>query len=227
MIAVKRLQSLFWILLLTLGGVATYLVTLRVATERNAVDRVRSEIARTRADIRYLETEFEARSNIRQLEKWNQEDYAFSAASADRYLSGERALAHLDGVQANGPRYVAPPVMVAMVQGADDLPSAAAPAASGPAVAEIRSAPEVIRTVEAVEARETKREATASRSIKLAKADGDRKADKQRPMKTESVPSSVVRKAERMAMLDSRLLDDGTVADIQRRAVAESRRGNR
>ena len=46
MIAVKRLQSLFWVLLVALGALGAYLVSLKVATERNELMRVRAQIAR-------------------------------------------------------------------------------------------------------------------------------------------------------------------------------------
>src|SRR3546814_4440034 len=139
MIAVKRLQSLIWILLVALGALGAYMVSLKVATERNELMKVRAQIARAKADIRYLETEFGARANMRQLERWNQDDFLYATPTAQQYLAGERALAHLDGVQPNGPDYVAPPVMVAMVQTPADLPSAPQAAPASPAPTQIRS----------------------------------------------------------------------------------------
>ena len=103
MIAVKRLQSLIWVLLVALGALGAYLVSLKVATERNELMRVRTEIARAKADIRYLETEFSARASMRQLERWNHDDFMYSTPSAQQYLAGEQQLAQLDGVQPNGP----------------------------------------------------------------------------------------------------------------------------
>ena len=35
MIAVKRLQSLIWVILVALGALGAYMVSLKVATERN------------------------------------------------------------------------------------------------------------------------------------------------------------------------------------------------
>ena len=110
MIAVKRLQSLIWVILVALGALGAYMVSLKVATERNELMRVRSQIAATKADIRYLETEFSARASMRQLESWNQHDFLYATPTAQQYLEGERALAQLDGVQPNGPDYVAPPI---------------------------------------------------------------------------------------------------------------------
>ena len=84
MIAVKRLQSLFWVLFVALGALSAYLVSLKVATERNELMRVRTLIASARADIRYLETEFSARANMRQLEYWASQDVHYSTLGADR-----------------------------------------------------------------------------------------------------------------------------------------------
>ncbi|HTH28989.1 MAG TPA: colicin transporter, partial [Sphingobium sp.] len=114
MIAIKRLQNILWILVVAFGALSAYLISLRVATERNAVQALERRIYQTRADIRYLETEFEARANMRQLEQWNARDYRYVAPKVAQYLPDERALASLDRVETNGDGYVAPPVMMAM-----------------------------------------------------------------------------------------------------------------
>lgn len=213
MIAVKRLQSLIWILLVALGALGAYLVSLKVATERNELMRVRAQIARANADIRYLETEFSARASMRQLERWNQEDFAYSTPSAQQYLAGERALAHLDGVQPNGPDYVAPPVMVAMVETPADLPSAPQPAPASPAVSQIRSDIAVIREAHAADNVDKIAKPAARTPSEKAKADADT-----------SKPNPVARRAERMAMLDAKLLDDSTLGDISAKAARERRK---
>ena len=151
MIAVKRLQSLIWVILVALGALGAYMVSLKVATERNELMKVRAQIARAKADIRYLETEFSARASMRQLESWNQHDFLYATPTAQQYLGGEQALAHLDGVQPNGPDYVAPPVMVAMVQTPADLPAATQKAPESPAAAQIRSDIAVIREAHAAD----------------------------------------------------------------------------
>lgn len=216
MIAVKRLQSLFWVLLVALGALAAYLVSLKVATERNELMRVRTQIAAARADIRYLETEFGARANMRQLEKWNAQDLRYGTMTVDHYLDGERALAQLDGIAPNGPAYVAPPVMVAMVETAQDAPAAQAMVSASPAASQIRSDVAVIRMARAQE------DAGAAR-VRLASLPST--ASTVAPKAP--APSTLARKAERMAMLDARLLDDGTLGDISRKAAAERRSGTR
>lgn len=216
MIAVKRLQSLIWILLVALGALGAYMVSLKVATERNELMKVRLQIVRAKADIRYLETEFSARANMRQLERWNQDDFMYATPTAQQYLAGERALAHLDGVQPNGPDYVAPPVMVAMVQTPADLPSAPQAAPASPAATQIRSDIAVIREAHAADNVDAIVKGPAKTLKEKAKDDADT-----------SKPNPVARRAERMAMLDAKLLDDSTMGDISAKAKRERGKGDR
>lgn len=214
MIAVKRLQSLIWVLLVALGALGAYLVSLKVATERNELMRVRTQIARAKADIRYLETEFSARSSMRQLERWNQDDFLYATPTAQQYLAGEQQLAQLDGVQPNGPDYVAPPVMVAMVQTPADLPSAPQKAPESPAATQIRSDIAVIREAHAADNIEKLARPKPKTPVQQAKVDADI-----------SKPNPIAKKAERMAMLDAKLLDDSTLGDLSAKAARERRKG--
>lgn len=206
MIAVKRLQSVLWVLLVTFGALSAYLVSLRVGTERNELARVRTEIAQTRSGIRYLQTEFSARSSLRQLERWNADDLLYTTPTAAQYLAGERALANLDGVQPNGPAYKAPPVMAAMVETPADLPSAKQVAPASPAATQIAEDTGLIRTAQA--------------------ADKVAKLPVPQPAKAKNGKSSEdARKSERMAMLDDKLLDDGTLGELSARAAREKKGG--
>jgi len=216
MIAVKRLQSLIWVILVALGALGAYMVSLKVATERNELMRVRAQVAATKADIRYLETEFSARASMRQLERWNQDDFMYGTPTAQQYLAGERALAQLDGIQPNGPDYVAPPVMVAMVQTPADLPSAPQKAPASPAATQIRSDIAVIREAHAADNVEKLAKPAALTATAQAKADAD-----------VSKPNPIARKAERMAMLDAKLLDDSTLGDLSAKAARERKKETR
>ncbi|HEX7783619.1 MAG TPA: colicin transporter [Sphingobium sp.] len=217
MIAVKRLQSVLWVMLVTLGALSAYLVSLRVGAEQNELARVRAQIASTKSDMRYLETEFGARSSLRQLERWNQDDFRYSAPTAQQYLNGERALAKLDGVEPNGPVYVAPPVMVAMADTPADL------AASKPA-APASPAPAQIRTEAATRAPEISviRSAQAADSVEKLKAP---KAKLKLVLDNPDKVTPVARNAARVAMLDAKLLDDGTLGDLSARAARERKKG--
>lgn len=220
MIAIKRLQNILWILIVAFGALSAYLISLRVATERNAVQALERRIYHTRADIRYLETEFEARANMRQLEQWNARDYRYVAPKAVQYLPDERALASLDRIETNGDSYVAPPVMMAMADAEDASPDAAAAAAASPAPAQIRGDETVIRAASAkavpVQSKPAPVKDDAPRSAapaRLAKAD-----------QPAAAPDPVARRAARMALLDEKLLDDRTLRDLGARAAAEGSR---
>jgi hypothetical protein len=159
MIAIKRLQNILWILVIAVGALSAYLISLRVATERNAVVAVERQIYTTRADIRYLEVEFSARSSMRQLAAWNARDIKYSVPGAGQYLSSERQLASLDSIEPSATPYVAPPVMAAASEpGA--VPAMIVPVKAeaprrhdvGPAIAPVRlaSASETLRSMPAI-----------------------------------------------------------------------------
>lgn len=223
MIAIKRLKNILWILVVAFGALTAYLVSLRVATERNAVQALERKIFAVRAENRYLETEFEARANMRQLEAWNSSDYRYVAPQAAQYLPDERALAHLDGVRSNGEIYVAPPVMMAMADAEDAQPEAAAPAPApvpaSPAPAQIREDDTILRAAAAAAAPAPARPRTVEpRPARMAAAE---------PQPVRRAANPVARKAARMALLDAQLLDDRTLRDLGARAAAESGTRNR
>lgn len=220
MIAIKRLKNILWILIVAFGALTAYLISLRVATERNAVQALDARIFHVRADIRYLETEFESRANMRQLEKWNSQDYRYGAPQASQYLPDERALASLDGVQTNGELYVAPPVMMAMADAPEAKVETAAARTESPAPAQIRETDTILRAtaarVEAPVAAPAR--VTPRRVIEEPKAAPVRTAE----ASVRPVSNPVARKAARMALLDAQLLDDRTLRDLGSRAAAES-----
>src|SRR3546814_1567661 len=78
---------------------------------RTELARVDAQILSAKREIRYLETEFSARASMRQLERWNNENFRFSTPTVAQYLDGEKALASLEGMTPNGPAYVATPVI--------------------------------------------------------------------------------------------------------------------
>jgi len=94
-LAVQRLKAIGWIALIFSVLIGLYPLSLSVATLRSDLLRMESEIVRTKAAIRYLETEFATRGSLSQLEAWNDLGYGYVAPRADQYLEGERALANL------------------------------------------------------------------------------------------------------------------------------------
>jgi hypothetical protein len=83
------------------AALGCYLVSLRVASERAAVESVESRIVLTQRDIRLLQTEIGTRGRLAQLERWNVKALALSAPSADQFLDGGFALAKMVAPQHN------------------------------------------------------------------------------------------------------------------------------
>jgi hypothetical protein len=94
-LAVKRLRTIGWIALIFIVAIALYPLSLSVATLRSDLTRTERDILRTRAEIRYLETEFATRASLAQLATWNDLEYGYVAPSAAQYIDGERELANL------------------------------------------------------------------------------------------------------------------------------------
>jgi hypothetical protein len=72
-----------------------YLVSLRVASERAALEDVETEIAMAQRDIRLLQTEIGTRGRLAQLERWNVRFIRLSAPNADQFVDGGFQLATL------------------------------------------------------------------------------------------------------------------------------------
>ena len=94
-LAFGKLKNLGWIALVLIVAISLYPLSLSVATLRSDLARTEQKIVQSKRRIRYLETEFATRANLKQLDLWNELDYGYSAPNADQYLSNERALANL------------------------------------------------------------------------------------------------------------------------------------
>ena len=77
------------------AALGCYLVSLRVASERAALEDVETQIVLAQRDIRLLQTEIGTRGRLAQLERWNVKVLALSAPSADQFLEGGFQLARL------------------------------------------------------------------------------------------------------------------------------------
>ena len=96
MTAAYRLRGAGWLLTCVGVALAFYLVSLRVAEERKHVEQAEARIAAARRDIRALETEFDTRANLVQLERWNGDTLALAAPGAGQFVHDEAALAAID-----------------------------------------------------------------------------------------------------------------------------------
>jgi hypothetical protein len=77
------------------AALGCYLVSLRVASERAALEDVETRIVLQQRELRVLQTEIGTRGRLSQLERWNAGAFALSAPSADQFLHGGFELARL------------------------------------------------------------------------------------------------------------------------------------
>jgi hypothetical protein len=77
------------------AALSCYLVSLRVASERAALEEVETRIVLAQRDLRVLQTEIGTRGRLAQLERWNASVLALSAPSHNQILKGGFELARL------------------------------------------------------------------------------------------------------------------------------------
>jgi hypothetical protein len=191
-LVVKRLEGMGWLALVFLVAILLYPLSLSVATLRSDLSRTDSKIVEVKKEIRYLETEFSARANLRQLEDWNKLEFGYVSPRATQYLDGERALANLGG------KDLRKPVQVAVISSMDGIkPAGIIGSVFGTARAQDRnpdgsaigSSGNFARTVTDVVPRQGADAAQA--------------------------------RTTRVAHMEDKLLDDGLVRDLGRKAIAE------
>ena len=91
----RSFHSLFMVASCAAAALGCYLVSLRVASERAALEDVETKIVLAQRDLRVLQTEIGTRGRLAQLERWNVRVLALSAPAADQFLSGGFELARL------------------------------------------------------------------------------------------------------------------------------------
>lgn len=204
MTAAYRLRGIGWF-----GGCVAvvlgfYLVSLQVAAERKKLEGMNRKIEIAQRDIRALETEFDTRANLAQLEKWNGETLALAAPTAGQFVADEGALASLDVTQAGPPGMQTAALVVPSL-----TTNVAAPVATpAPAVVQVAAAMPTARPAV------IKPAAIEKSARMIAKLDdaarGAAAVAKVRP--------------QAVAMLDKKLLSDNTLGDLLSNARAEARR---
>lgn len=93
--SVRSFHSVFMATAVAGAALGCYLVSLRVASERAALERVERQIVQTQRDIRLIQTEIGTRARLAQLERWNVRVLALSAPTADQILGDKFQLASL------------------------------------------------------------------------------------------------------------------------------------
>ena len=91
----RSFRSVFMVASCAGAALGCYLVSLRVASERAALEEVETKIVLAQRDLRVLQTEIGTRGRLSQLERWNAGAFALSAPSADQFLKGSFELARL------------------------------------------------------------------------------------------------------------------------------------
>ena len=91
----RSFRSVFMVASCAGAALGCYLVSLRVASERAALEDVETQIVVAQRDLRVLQTEIGTRGRLAQLERWNAKVLALSAPSADQFLNGSFELARL------------------------------------------------------------------------------------------------------------------------------------
>lgn len=208
--AIKALNGLGWYAAGLIVAPGCYLVSSMVAAERTHVEQVERAIAKAKKDIRELETEFDTRANLAQLERWNGEVMRYTAPTPQQFLASDTALASLRPLEGDGlaERYAA----MVVPQGLPDAVTGAAETASD-AVAPAATA-------------KAPAAATASATAK-APAAAAAKPEKAAVAAADPKPAKAARKApkeEEVAMLDRKLLRDSSFGDLMKGVRAEARR---
>lgn len=93
--SVRSFHSVFMASAVAGAALGCYLVSLRVASERAALEEVEAQIVHTQSDIRLLQTEVGTRARLTQLERWNVRALALSAPNAGQILGDKFQLAKL------------------------------------------------------------------------------------------------------------------------------------
>mgnify|MGYP001597988298 CR=1 FL=1 len=227
MTAAYRMKGVGWF-----GGCVAvvlgfYLVSLQVAAERKKLEAVNGQIRSAQRDIRALETAFDTRGNLAQLERWNGDTLALSAPTAGQFVVSEAALAALDvnSLRADGVQTAA----LLVPSGAGSAVTVPiVPVTAAPAV--VKLAPVQMAQVTAPRAMNVAIQAASKTALKpvviRASVSAPRSAEAAlvRAAKTERLAAVAKVRPQAVAMLDRKLLSDTTLGDIMSGARSESRK---
>ncbi len=210
MTAAYRFKGIGWFAACVAIVLGFYLISLQVASERKKLDVLNGRIHLAERDIRALETEFETRANLAQLEKWNGDTLALASPTAAQFVPNESALASIDVNQVALPGQ--PGVQTAALV-VPSLSTAAPVATPAPAQA---TTPQIVQVAAAMPLAKPAvfKVAAVEKSAPLIAKLND--ATRGRDAVAKVRPQAV-------AMLDKKLLSDTTFGDIMAGARAELR----
>lgn len=214
--AIKALNGLGWYAAGLIVAPGCYLVSSMVAAERTHVEAVERAIANAHKDIRQLETEFDTRANLAQLERWNGEVMRYTAPTPHQFLASDTQLTSLRALEGDGmaERYAA----MVVPEGVPDATAETAQTASAPVA--VASAP-----VKAVAEKVVAGKVAAVVVAKAAPAAATSKPQQVAAVAPKSVkPVVKTRREVAVAMLDRSLLKDSSFGDLMQGVRAEARR---
>ena len=193
-LAMKKLKNFGWLALLSIIAVLLYPLSLNVGGLHSELVRTDRKIMETKREISFLQAELRTRANMQQLAEWNELLYGYSPPTAEQFLDGERALANLQGTAPD-----LKPVMVA-VSSIDGVSPAGEIGRVGTAASNFggdeNKAPVRIAAVAA-----------------------------EKPMPTEkTVAGNSPGRTERLSKIDDKLLSDGLLKEINKKAAQERKR---
>lgn len=221
MTAAYRLKGLGWFGGVVIVSLSFYLVSLQVAAERKRLAQIDAKISSAERDIRALETEFDVRSNLAQLERWNGDTLALVAPTASQFVRDEGQLAAISfrpGAMTPGAgdagtqtaQLIVPSRRSEIVPAVIDEAPAAAPAT----LVQVAAKPAAPRApVATVKVAAAERAPAAARPMVIKAA-----------VTTTAAANDTIRKTHAVAMLDKSLLSDSTLGDLM--SGARSERGS-
>ncbi|MET1111270.1 MAG: hypothetical protein ABWX67_07070 [Allosphingosinicella sp.] len=251
----RGFKSVIWVA--TVGGAALscYMVSLRVATERNELAKVERQIIAAKRDIRSLQTELGTRGRMTQLEQWNAEVLALAAPSSAQFLKDEFTLARLyrndptvaersaevrlasADTAAAGPSEAARPATPPVVQAIAERPAAQPPmihrasftAAEAPAKPKPPAArldkPEAQRTASAAPAKAEPKPAAKPGKPAAQRTAAATKPEAAAPRSTAKPEATASRSAARPAAKPETLRTAATVKPVREAAAAPRAKG--
>ncbi|KQT33437.1 hypothetical protein ASG29_05155 [Sphingomonas sp. Leaf412] len=219
MAAMYRLKGIGWLGSCAFAAIGFYLVSSQVAAERKKLEQIDRQIVSAERDIRALETEFDVRANLAQLERWNGDTLALTVPVAAQFVSDEGALAALS------------PRPTAIMPGQPELRTAAlivpaAPVAPVLTPASVAAAPAVHSAPAATPpaastAVSTVAIAAAAPLPRMVKVAAVRMAMKVTAQPASATGNERPRAIRAVAMLDKSLLSDTTLGDLLSGARSE------
>ena len=224
MTAAYRLKGVGWLIAAVAIALGFYLVSLRVAEERKRLEAVNARIAAAQRDIRALETEFDTRANLVQLERWNGDTLALAAPTAGQFVRDAAQLAAID-VNAIG---ATPVRTAALVVPAAFVAPAVVAVVAAPAVTAAPVRVAVTRTPVVAPLDPAARAAAVGAVVRAVAVHAAPSPTSARAMarlaSAERATQAVARvRPQAVAMLDDKLLSDATLGDLLAKAKREAR----